>query len=414
LRYRDYAVFWSAALVSNTGSWMQSITVPYVIDQLTHSTLWVGVAAFVNFVPALAVGPLAGSLADRLPRKRILLMTQTVMMLVAFSLWGFWLSGTATTAIVLGNLLVSSLASGINLASWQSFVPQLVPADAMLNAVRLNSMQFTAARAFGPALAGLVLASLGASDAFLLNAISFVLVLFALATVHPRSVQVPYEAPHFLDHFRDGIAYVRARGALVLAVLTIVMLSFFGSAVVQLSEPLARRVFHVGAGRYGLMVAVFGGGAILGSLFSATYGDVVRRSRLTLVGLASFAASELLLGAAPTFGIALVGLAGMGLAYLLCSVSLNTAIQARVDESHRGRVLSIFLMGLLAGIPSGALTMSAVAEGIGLRATVIGGAVVLAGFVMLTSARFERFAPLDETLDTASRGTREAERGRQV
>jgi MFS family permease len=380
---------------------MQTITVPYVIDQLTHSTLWVGVAAFVNFLPALAVGPIAGSLADRFPRKRILLVTQSVMMLVAFSLWALCSPHTATPVIILANLLVSATASGINIASWQSFVPQLVPREDMLNAVRLNSMQFTAARAFGPALAGLVLASLGAADAFLFNALSFVLVLVALLAIHPRGVAAPSDFDRFIDHFRAGLAYVRARRALVLPVVTIVVLSFFGSAVIQLSEPIARHIFHVGAGRYGFMVAAFGGGAILGSMFTIGYGDVTRRSRVTIVGMTAFVVAQIVLGSAPTYGVALAGLAGMGIAYVLCAVSLNTSIQARVDESHRGRVLSIYLMGLLGGVPFGALTQSAIAEAIGLRATVIGAALVLAGFVVVVITRFDALRPLDETLESA-------------
>jgi MFS family permease len=205
-RYRDYAVFWTAAVISNSGTWMQTITVPYVIFQLTHSTTWVGFSAFMQFGPAVAVGPLAGSLADRFPRKTVIFVTQSVMMLVAFSLWATWASGVATPGIIVANLFVSGLASGLNIASWQAFVPDLVPREAMLNAIRLNSMQFTAARAFGPALAGLVLGQFGPATAFLANALSFLLVLVALVMISPRAVEHPEAPPRFVEHFRAGLA----------------------------------------------------------------------------------------------------------------------------------------------------------------------------------------------------------------
>ena len=403
LKHRDYALFWSAAIISNTGSWMQTITVPFVVFQLTHSTTWVGFTAFMAFAPALAVGPLAGSLADRVSRKHIVLVSQTLMMLTAFALWGVWISGSATPGNLVGILFVSGIASGINIASWQSLVPQFVPPEDMLNAIRLNSMQFTAARAFGPALAGLVLAQFGPGNAFLFNAVTFVLVLVALAATRPRKVDVPDDTPPFLQHFRAGLAYVRERRALVLPVVTIAVVSFFGSSVIQLAAPIAERVFEVGKAEFGFLVAAFGTGAVFGSLFTLAWGDRIRRSRMALTGIFVFALGEIVLGAAPSYAFGIVGLLTMGLAYMFIAVSLNTSIQARVDEGHRGRVLSIYLMGLLAGVPLGALAEGALADVIGLRATVITGGAVLAVLGVVALVALDAMRPLDESLEETER-----------
>jgi MFS family permease len=400
LHYRDYALFWWAAIVSNSGTWMQTITVPFVIFQITHSTTWVGFTAFMAFGPAFVVGPLAGSLADRFPRKLVILWTQAVMMVMAFVLWGLWVSGVATPWPIVATLCVSGFASGINLASWQSFVPQLVPPEAMFNAIRLNSMQFTAARAFGPALAGLVLVQYGPATAFMANAISYLLVLGALVAIHPRAIELPSEPPRVLEHFREGLRYVRARSALMLAVLTIFVLCFFGSSVVQLAAPVAKEVFHVGKAEYGILVAAFGVGSVVGVGLTLMYGDRVRRSGLALTGLSVFAVGEIFLGGAPTYAVGLLALGAMGTAYVLVAVSLNTSIQARVDEGHRGRVLAIYLMGLLAGVPLGALAGGALAEAIGLRATIIAGGAVLVAFAALTVLIFGAMRPLDETIET--------------
>ena len=399
LRYRDYAIFWGAALVSNTGSWMQSIAAPYVIFQMTHSTTWLGFAAFMAFFPALLMGPIAGSLADRYPRKTILLYTQTAMMLVAFALWGAWIGGIATPEVIVFLLMLSGIASGLNITAWQSFVPQLVPHSELLHAVRVNSMQFVAGRAFGPALAGLVLQLYGAGTAFLLNAISFFLVLAALVAIHPRAVPVDSKAGKVLDHFKEALAYVRARPAIYLPVLTITAVSFFGSSMVQLVPAFAKDVFDVGKGAYGFLVAAFGVGAVAGSFVVAFWADRYLRSRVAVFGVLLFAAGELVFGGAPTYAVGIGAMFVMGAAYVLIATALNTSIQARVDEAHRGRAVSIYLMGLLAGVPLGALLQGTLASVIGLRATVLGSAVLLAVCAVVGIVRFSWFRPLDEALE---------------
>src|SRR5262249_48263054 len=155
--------------------------------------------------------------------------------------------------------------AGITIAAWQAFVPQLVPPDAMVSAVRLNAMQFTGARAFGPALAGLVLAEFGPGTAFLANALSFLLVIGALLLIAARPVRRVTGADGLLAEFRDALRYVRRRAVLIVSVLGALFSSLLGVSMIQLAEPFARQVLHEGAGQYGLLVAAYGAGAITGS-----------------------------------------------------------------------------------------------------------------------------------------------------
>jgi MFS family permease len=399
LAHRDFAIFFGAALVSNTGSWMQSIAAPYVLYQLTHSTTWLGIGAFMAFFPALCVGPLAGSLADRYPRKTILLWTQTGMMLTAFGLWAVWVADLATPEVIVTLLFFSGIMSGLNLTAWQSFVPQLVPASDLLAAVRLNSMQFVAARAFGPALAGLVLQLYGAGAAFFLNGVSFMLVLGALVLIHPRVVQLDETAGRVMQHFREAVRYVRARSALLLPVITIAVVSFFGSSVVQLAPAFADDVFGVGKSGYGFLVSAFGLGAIVGSLVVALWADRFRRSRVAIAGLFLYSAGELIFAVAPAYAWGIAGMVTMGAAYILIATALNTSMQARVDEAHRGRAMSIYLMGLLAGVPLGALVQGKLADVIGLRATVIAATIGLVVCAVIGIVRAHAFRPLDEAVE---------------
>lgn len=393
--YKEFSVFFGAGLLSNTGTWMQTVTVPYVVDQLTHSTALVGLSAFAAFFPATLVGPLAGSLADRYDRRTVLIWAQVVMMSMAAALWATWATGVANTPIILVCVVISGLGAGITTAAWQSFVPQLVPRPVLLSAVRLNSMQFTGARAFGPALAGLVLATLGPSAAFGFNALSFLAVIGALLMIIPRPPINPARGVKVLAHFREGIRYARQRPALYVSVLMVILIALLGVAIVQLIEPIARHVFHVGAGEYGLMTAAYGLGAVIGGVFTVAYGDTFRRSRLALTGLAVMAAGDLLLGVAPHYTLALVALVGMGLAQVLCMVSCSTAIQVNVDESFRGRASSLFTMSFFAAAPIGALVGGIVGDVLGLRETVVAAAAILAACTVIAMIRFGRLHMLD-------------------
>jgi len=399
LRYRNFTIFWSGALVSNTGSWMQSIAVPFVLYQMTNSTTWLGLGAFMAFFPALCVGPLAGSLSDRYDRKLVLLWSQSVMMIFAFSLWWVWISGWASPEVILVLLALSSTASGISISAWQAFIPQLVPPADMLPAVRVNSMQFVASRAFGPALAGLILAAYGPGTAFLLNAFSFVLVLIALAVIRPRMVARDRDVGNIREHFREALRYINVHPALKSPVVIIMVISFFGSSVIQLIPALAEGQFAVGKSQYGFLVAAFGAGAILGSIFVSVRADPYLRYQVALVGIFIYAAGEIILAATNFYAVGVAGMLVMGWAYVLLATALNTSIHAQVDEAYRGRVISIYLMGLLAGAPLGALAQGLLASWIGLAPTIILAGATLSVCGLIAQFRFNGLRALDENLE---------------
>ena len=397
-RHRDFRLFWVGAVLSNTGTWMQLVTVPYVLDQITGSTAWVGFAAFCAFFPTVIVAPWAGSLADRYSRRSLLIWAQSVSMLSAFALWALWISGEATPGGIVVLVLIGALGNGFTISAWQAFVPQLVPPEDMLSAVRLNSMNFTGARAFGPALAGLVLATMGAGAAFLANGISFAIVIGALLLIAPRPVGGNDGNTKVFEHFREGLRYLRARRVMVLATLAAAACSVFGIAIIQLAEPIARNIFDAGAGRYGLMVSAYGVGAVIGSLFAVTKGDAIRRSTLTVVGLVIFAGGIVVLGVVPVFGAAIGLFAVLGIAQVLCNVSCQTAVQVNVEEGFRARVMSIYVLGFFAGTPIGALLAGVLAQLVGLREMIMVFGAVFALCIVALGLLYRWYKPLDESL----------------
>jgi predicted MFS family arabinose efflux permease len=316
-------------------------------------------------------------------------------MLIAVALWWLWVSGHTTPWRLAILLVVSGTASGLNIAAWQSFFPLLVPKDALMSAVRLNSMQFTAARAFGPAAAGLVLKVWGPGGAFLGNAVSFLLVLLALAVIHPRRQAIAEERRPFVHEFRLGLQYLRERTAMVQAVVTMVFMALLGSSVVQLAVGFTQEEFGRKESAYGFLIAAFGAGAIVGSVALLTVADRVRRSRATITGIALEISGVLLLSAAPSYGWGVLAIAVMGAAWVTCGVSLNTTIQSKVADEFRGRVMSLYLMGLQAGTPLGALVLGRLGDRFGLRPVVRGSGLALAGYLVVALVALRGLRALD-------------------
>ena len=242
-----------------------------------------------------------------------------------------------------------------------------------------------------------MLATLGASWAFGANAISYLCVIGALFFISPKPPLHPDTSSRVLAHFREGVRYVRQRAVLFIAMLMVILIALFGVAIVQLVEPIARHVFHVGAGKYGLMTGAYGLGAVIGGVFMVAFGDTFRRSRLAIAGLALMAVGVICLGATRVYGVALAALLAMGLAQVLCMVSCNTAIQLNVDENYRGRASSIFTMSFFAAGPIGALVAGIVGDLLNLRVTVVAAGVVLACCLVFALFRFHGLRPLDES-----------------
>lgn len=390
LRHRDFARMWSGAFVSHTGTWMQNTTVPWVIFKMTGSEGWLGLVAFSHFIPALLVGPIGGTIADRFPRKKVLLITQSGAMLTAFALWVAWATGHATPGLILTLVGLSGFIFGFGQAAWHSFVPHLVPREDLLSAVTLNSAQFNAARMVGPLLAGLTLSWFGPGAAFLVNAASYLAVLAALASIRVRpaasssasaagepAVANGESARRSGGGFGEAVRYARGHLGIrtALGCLTIVM--FLGSPVISLLAAFADE-FHVDEAAYGALTAALGLGAVCAAIPLSAYGGRVRRSRLAGGSMSFFSVGVLGMSVAPNFAVGVVVMCTFGMGYVLVASSLNSTIQLLVEERFRGRVLALFGMSFTTGLPLGALVQARLAEAFGVR-VVVGGA----GFLLL-------------------------------
>jgi MFS family permease len=395
LRQRDFALCWSASLISTSGAWMQSVAVPFVIYQMTKSTTWLGFAAFMSFIPTALGGPLGGSLADRHSRQRILLLTQTGSALTAAAIWVVWISGAATPGLIVAILCVSGFLGGMGISAWQAFITQLVGPDELVDAVRLNSMQFTGAKAFGPALAALVLETLGPSAAFLTNALSYLLVIAALLVVHPRGQSYSDGRGSVVADIRDGVRFVRHRTSLALPMVVILVASVFGTSTLQLAPAVADDVFDVGRGAYGLLITAYGVGSVVGTVWLATTADRVPMSRFATWGGLGLALCVVALGLAPAYAVGLVIMALFGLGYTLLTTSLQTSVQLHVEDRYRARTMSIYTSSQMLGVPLGALVLGELATVLDLRVVLVGAGALLCSYLAYVAVRYNRLRLLD-------------------
>lgn len=354
-----------------------------MLFELTGSALWVGASVAAQFLPMFALSPWGGALADRFPRRRVLLIVQSAMAAVALLLWAAWVVDWRDPLLLLGLMAVIGALNGVSMPSWQGFVHDLVPREDLMSAVTFNSLQFNAARAIGPAIAGLLLATLGAAWAFGINAASFGAVILAILLVragrhlssHPRTAGV-------LSQFAAATRYLRTQPGLILSMVVAATIGFLGNPVFAMTVVFAGAVFDVGPVQLGLMNAALGVGAFIAAPVVAGSRWSPRLSRLVLVGLTAYAVALLVFALAPTYAVGVLALIAIGACFLTVVASINTATQMIVADAFRGRVLALRLMVFTAAAPLGSLAWGAVADVLGPRAS-MGIAGVLMALVTL-------------------------------
>lgn len=379
--YPNFTRFWVGALLSNSGTWVQNVTILYLVKQLTDSALWLGLIGFLQFIPIAAMGPLGGALADRFHRRSVLLVTQEAQAVLALALWGAWVTDHQSLGVLVSLVMLGALVTGINIPSWQAFVSELVPRHTLLNAVTLNSAQFNAARLVGPAVGGLVLAAFGASWAFLINAVSYVAVIGALLLIRvPRLVKSgSITARGMFGGFVESMRYSRHRPGIFACFIVVVALGGLGSPMSVLFPIFASDVFHVREVGYGWLVAAAGVGSVIAAPLIAGRGSSVPRGRLVQVAMITYGAAVVAFAVSPLYASAWAALLVTGAGYLAIASTLNTTIQIQVDEAMRGKVIALYIMLLTVAMPVGSLLQGLVAQVIGPRAAVAGFGLAFLG-----------------------------------
>jgi MFS family permease len=353
--HRNYRLFFSGQVVSVSGTWMQNVALAWLVIQLTHSPLAVGALAFCRFVPFTVFGLVAGVLADRVDNRRLVIATQSLSMLLSATLAALALSGTATLTLVFLLAVLSGVAQVFDAPGRQALTYQLVGSDELPNAVALNSSLFNMSRVVGPAIAGVLIASVNVGACFVVNALSFLAVLAGLLAMRTNELYPVQRAPRasVFGDVREGIASVRQSRELSLVLAIVTVMSTVGFNFNVILPLLASSTLHTGPRTFGILSACFGLGALVGALGSATLGRASWKA--LLVGLLGFSSAMLVL--APLHGAVSCGvlLFFVGGSFTLLTANANALVQTGAPDHLRGRVVSLYLFAFAGLAPVGGL-----------------------------------------------------------
>ena len=379
LAIRNYRLWASGAIVSNTGTWMQRVAQDWlVLTVLTaNSGTAVGITTGLQFVPALLLSPAAGALADRMDRRKVLVATQSASGVLALGLGLLVISGLAQLWHVYGFALLLGVVSAVDAPARQAFVSELVPHADLPNAVGLNSASFHGGRLIGPGIAGLLIHWYGTGPVFLVNAVSFGAVVASLLRMRTRELRPQPRRERGGHPVRDGLAYVRSRPDIVLTMVIMGMVGTFGLNFQLTTALMARLVFDKGAGEYGLLGSIMAIGSLAGALIAARR----EHPRLRLVIGAAFAFGLFASVAAlmPTYELFALSLIPVGLSSLTLMTAANASVQMSTEPAMRGRVMSLYIAVFMGGTPIGSPIVGWVGEHFGARWTILlGGLVTLA------------------------------------
>ena len=376
LEVRNYRLWAAGALVSNIGTWMGRVGQDWlVLTVLTDgSATALGIVTGLQFLPFLLLAPWAGLIADRFPKRRTLLLTQTSLALSSLLLGVLAVTGSAQLWHVYAIALFQGITTAIDNPARQAFVSEMVPPDKLANAVALNSASFNAGRLIGPGVAGLVIAWWGTGEALLLNTVTFLFVLVALLRLRVAELR-PAPLARGRGGIREGFRYVRRRGDLQLVMLLVFVLGTFGMNFQLTMALMATKVFDKGAGEFGLLGSIMAVGSLTAALLSAR--RKTPRLRVLLVSLVGFSVSAALAAAAPTYWSFAAALIPVGLTALTALTTANAMVQTRVSPEMRGRVMALYMAIFMGGTPVGAPLIGWISEQFGARWTIGIGAVAV-------------------------------------
>ena len=385
LRQRNYRLFFFGQLVSIAGTWMQTVAQSFVVLDLTHSGTQLGLTTAARFLPMFVFGPLGGVFADRMDRRRVLYVTQALSGLLA----GVFAVTVGTHSIRLWIVYLLALALGfVNVfdnPARQSFISEMVSTGDLPNAVTLNSVAANMARVFGAALGGVIAAAIGLALCFTFNALSFGAVLVSLAAMRSSELFPAGRVSRQKKQVRQGLRYVRNTPELLIPLLMIAVVGTLAWEF-QVSLPLmASEVFHGGAGSYGVMASVMGGGAVVGGLISAARARP--RARVLCLAAIGWGIAILAAAVAPSFALELAALVFVGYGSITFNSLAKTTLQLAAKPEMRGRVMALWALAWMGSTPIGGPIVGWTGQAIGARwALVIGGLAALACGVLALPA----------------------------
>ena len=391
-RYRNYRLYFGGQGISLTGSWMQQVAMGWLVYRLTGSAFSLGVVAFAAQVPVFFMSPLAGVLADRWNRMRIMLLAQVLAMVQALVLAALMFGKAIAAWHLLPLAFLLGVANALDAPARQSFIVQVVERKEDLgNAIALNSAMFNGARLVGPPLAGILVALASEGICFLINGVSYLAVIFALLAMRFPARAGKRKMMGFWTELREGFAYTFGLRPVRLIIVLIAWVSLVGVSYVTLMPVFVRKILNGGPHDLGFLMGAAGCGALLGALALASRQSRHGLGTIMVSGSLLFGTALVCLAMARGFWLAMLLMFCGGLGMMVQMAAANTTVQHLISDDKRARVMSIYTMAFMGATPIGSFLVGITASVIGVRSTIaIGGALALLGTLVFA----RRFLPL--------------------
>jgi MFS family permease len=366
MRHRNFQLYFGGQLISNIGTWMQIIAQGWVVYQLGHSEVTLGLVAFASAIPTLAISPWGGVVVDRVSRRSLLLLTQSSAMLLAFVMAALTFTGAIREWHVIALAALLGVVNAFDAPARQAFVPEMVGKEDLPNAIALNSMMFNSARVLGPALAGLLLAIIGAGWCFTVNGISFLAVLIGLWLMKLPPHQAAHNSASPWQQLVSGVQYTARNRELSALILLSLVFSIFGISYSTVLPAFVEKVLHQGALAYGWINAASGLGAVSGAFLLANRVSHGRRGQLLVLTNIAFPLILIAFSFTSLYPASLVLAYGLGVGFMVQFTTINTLLQTRVEDGFRGRVMGLYTLTFFGFAPFGNLLIGFLGEKLGL------------------------------------------------
>ncbi|MBC6956807.1 MAG: MFS transporter [Chloroflexi bacterium] len=390
LRSGNFRLYFFGQLVSQSGTWMQNIAQGYLVYTLTGSEAWLGIVALAAGLPVLLMSPLAGVIVEMIPRRRLLVATNVTQMSLAAILTVLAVTNTVQVWHVVVLAFILGLSISVDAPSRQTFMVEMVGRDDLSSALALNSIMNSSTRVFGPMAAGAVLAQLGLNWCFLINAISFLVVLGCLLAMHvPFALPIPKVRTRPVQQMREGLAYVRRDPAVKRLLMLSSIAGFFLLPIFQMMPAIAETTIDNSREGYALLSAAQGVGSIIAGLMVGWL--AAHYARISIIGAAMLGAAAVmaLIGMQTSVPGAVLFAMASGLCMVLTLVNMNLDLQLTLSNAFRGRVLSLYMLTVFGLSPFGALLLGMLAEGLGvpLALQLYGGVMAMLAVLVFWRAK---------------------------
>jgi MFS family permease len=376
LSVRNFRIYWVGMFLSLIGTWIQAVAQSWLVFQLTNSALLLGVVGFLSSIPVFLLSLFGGVLADKVDKRNVLIATQSAFMLLAFLLGLLTQTKLITPSQIMFIALLNGIVMSFDAPSRQSLVVELVGKENLFNAIALNSVSFNSSRIIGPALAGVLVATIGMSGCFYLNGISFLAVIIALLLIRVNKNTGNNRNNTVWKDLKEGLNFVRNNRLVLVLVSMVGFVSLFGVSYVILMPIFANEVLKVGVKGMAMLMSCSGLGALLGALLLARLGNFKHKGKFLISSCLVFSLALVLFSLSKVYLLSLIALVFIGGASVSSMALINTLLQTKVPDEFRGRVMGVFMLTFAGIMPFGNLIAGGIAQGLGVSFAVLSGGII--------------------------------------